>query len=271
MRNPSVSHLHVYKPIDIGPSPLFLLQEGTCPSPHLSLFPPALLSFQWPYVISCSLSILHLQFLFVQYFPSAFKHTHVSSILKDTKTTSLRPHVPLQLPCQLSLSLHGQFLGTVFYFLTLSSPPRSPQSGVHPHHSADPSNLCTFPLLCRSCTKFTNDRGRCISWVIWSVSSFHFSTWHCWLCCLLEAFSSVGICIIYSLGFLLPFRFLFLILPSGLNLFHQTFKYWKLLRLSSRPPHPLTPLCSLGSIIPFSYPGGSQIYISGPLFWAQDL
>ena len=71
------------------PHSSLLGKEGmSCPSPHLSPFPPTLRSSQWSCAISGSL------FLFAQYFSSAFKHTQVSSILKGTKMTLLWPHGP---------------------------------------------------------------------------------------------------------------------------------------------------------------------------------
>lgn len=136
MRNLSVSHLSIY--MNIGPNPLCLLQQETYPSLHLSPFPPILLFFQWLYAIFYSPSLLDLQSLFfTQFFPSAFKHAHVSSILKDIKTTFSLPYIlPSCHPNHLFPSTH-KLLGSVFCFFTLFSSLNSLQPGVHPHHSTE--------------------------------------------------------------------------------------------------------------------------------------
>ena len=190
------------------PHSSLLGKEGmSWPSPHLSLFPPTLLSSQWPCAISGSL------FLFAQYFSLAFKHTQVSSISKDTKMTFLWPHGPPR-ATRPTVSLLELWSTSSLY------PPFPNPSNLAPTptYSTVLSNLCN-PLLCRSGTKFTNNWGRCISKAIWKISSFHLSIWQGWLHCLLAAVPSAATCLTNPLGLLLHFRFLFLILPSGLSLF----------------------------------------------------
>ena len=194
-------------------APVLPWKEGTCPSPHLSLFPPALRSLQWSCVISGSL------FLFAQYFSSAFKHTQVSSILKDTKTTFLWPHgpPPATLP---TVSLRPQtasWSSDLLPLFILPSPIPPTWLPLPPTPQVSP--ITVSPLFGRSCAKYTNDWGRCISRANWKRSSFHLSIRHGWPHCLLAATPSAGTCLTNPLGFLLPFRFLFLIFPSRLSLF----------------------------------------------------
>ena len=142
-------------------APVLPWKEGTCPSPHLSLFPPTLRSLQWSCVISGSL------FLFAQYFSSAFKHTQVSSILKDTKTTFLWPHEPppATLP---TVSLRPQttsWSSDLLPHFILPSPMPPTWLPLPPTPQVSP--ITVSPLFCRSCAKYTNDWGRCISRANW--------------------------------------------------------------------------------------------------------
>ena len=131
---------------------------------------------------------------------------------------TLTPRTPSSYPPN-CLSLSTDHLWELWSTSSLYPPFPNPSNRAPiPTYSTVLSNLCN-PLLWRSGTKFTNNWGRCISKAIWKNSSFHLSIWQGWLHCLLAAIPSAATCLTNPLGLLLPFRFLFLILPSGLSLF----------------------------------------------------
>lgn len=91
-----------------------------------------LLSLQWLYALSCSLSLLDLVSFFTQYFPSAFRYPHVYSIWKDIKTTFPPYYIlPIYHPNHLFPSTN-KLLESVFNFSTLSFHLWSLQSGICP-------------------------------------------------------------------------------------------------------------------------------------------